>query len=86
MKTYDNEGKLVEEIVEIVRPGFGVIRTTTTYGRDEQPLHQTISTQEYSGTVEDLRSPVWQADSLTEALTGYRGYRNLSDAPVLPVS
>ena len=51
MKTYDNSGKLVGEIVEIVRPGFGVIRTTTTYDRNEQPLHQTISTQEYSGAV-----------------------------------
>src|ERR1700756_4872738 len=30
---------------------------------------------------EDLRSTVWQADSLTEVLVGYRGYRNgLSDA------
>lgn len=51
MKTYDNSGKLVGEIVQIVRPGLGVITTTTTYGRDERPLHQTISTQEFSGTV-----------------------------------
>jgi hypothetical protein len=51
MKTYDNAGRLLSEITEAVRPGFGVIRTQTTYGQNERVISQTVTTREFSGTV-----------------------------------
>jgi hypothetical protein len=51
MKTYDNAGRLLSEITEAVRSGFGVIRTQTTYGPNERVISQTVTTREFSGTV-----------------------------------
>jgi hypothetical protein len=51
MKTYDNSGRLLSEITEAVRPGFGVIRTQTTYGPNERVISQTVTTREMNGTV-----------------------------------
>lgn len=55
MQIHNNKGELVGEINTLVRPGQGVIITSTTYS-GHRVTAQTISTRDNAGTVKPKRS------------------------------
>jgi hypothetical protein len=50
MKIFNNRGELIGEINTIIRPGEGVITTTTVYSGD-RVITQNISTRDNAGNV-----------------------------------